>query len=102
MQFQIARLPGLLEPGLQRPVEAQKDTVALARRGLDPVPFIAGRRFRSKPDGDTTVGVLLDRRKGAVDPRQFLVGREERTGLVVVDREGPEILNGDGRRQSYF
>src|SRR6516165_2372236 len=52
------------------------------------------RRARSEPDGGATVRILLDRRKRAVDTCKLLVGRKERAGLVVVDREGPEVLRG--------
>src|SRR6516164_3104693 len=63
LQFEIAGLPSLVKPGFQRPVEAQKDAVSSARHGLHPVPFIAGRRFRSEPDRSAAVRVLLESRK---------------------------------------
>ena len=40
-KFEITGLPGLVEPRLQRAVEAQEHVEALAGHGLDPVALVA-------------------------------------------------------------
>ncbi len=49
-KLDLARLPGLVEPGFQRTVQAQDHEPALAGHRLDPVRLLARRRFRSEPD----------------------------------------------------
>ena len=102
LQFKVARPPGLVEPRLQRSIKSQGDVVALAGHGLHPVLLVAGWCFGSEPDGDAAVRFHPDARKRAVEPCQLLVGRKQRTGLVVIDRKGPEGLRGDGSRQGHL
>src|SRR5262245_61174295 len=57
-QFEVAGLPGLVEPWLKRAVEPQEHEVALAGHGLDPVRFLPLRRLRTEIDrvGAVSVG----------------------------------------------
>src|SRR5215470_12390082 len=96
LQFEVARPPALVEPRFQRPIEPQKDAVTLAGHGLHPVLFVASRCAGREPDRHSTVLVRLDARDRPVDSRQLLVGRKERTGLVVIRCEGPEVFRWDG------
>src|SRR5215472_13731589 len=75
---------------------------ALLWHALPPVLFVAGRSIGSEPDRHATVLIHLDAWNSAVDPRGLLVGRKKRTSLVVIDREGPEVLRGDESRQGHF
>jgi len=84
---------------LQRAVEPQRDVVAPARHGLDPVLLMTRRRLWPEPDGDAAVLVHLEPRDRAVHARELLIGRQQRAGLVVVDSEGPEVLGRDRARQ---
>ena len=74
LRFEVTRLPGFVEPRFQGSIESQGDVVALARPGLDPVPLMASRRFWAEPDSNSTVLVLLDAPKRAIDSGQPLVG----------------------------
>ena len=46
----ITRTPGLLEPRLERPIEAEQHVPALAGDRLDPVVVLAVRGFRPEED----------------------------------------------------
>src|SRR5262245_55978295 len=98
LHFEVARPPGLIEPGLQRPIEPQNNSVALAWYRLHPAAFMTGRGFRSEPDRGATIRILLDARMHAVETCRLLIGRKQRAGLVVVNRQGPEVLRGDRSR----
>src|SRR5450631_1637970 len=69
LQFDIARPPGLVEPRLQRAVEAQADVVARAGHGLHPVLLLACRCLGAEPDGDAAVRVHPDAWERAVESR---------------------------------
>ena len=56
-KLELAGLPCLVEPRLQRAVEAQEDVPAFAGYGLHPVGFMPRRRGRTEPDIYRGVGV---------------------------------------------
>ena len=82
-QFDLARPPGLIEPRLERAVEAQDGEPALARRGLHPVAFLARWRFRSEVDVHRAIGVGFHRARVAGQGGVALVGLQDRAGLCV-------------------
>ena len=47
-RLDLAGPPGLVEPGLERPVEAKHQEPALAGHGLEPVRLFAGGRLRTE------------------------------------------------------
>ena len=49
-QLDLPRLPGFVEPRLERAVEAQHGVPAFAGNGLDPVRFMACRSGRAEVD----------------------------------------------------
>ena len=51
-QPNLARSPGLIDPGLERGIHAKDDEKALAGNGLDPVVLVALRRLGTKVDGE--------------------------------------------------
>ena len=58
-QLELARPPGLVDPGLQRTVGPQENEPALAGYGLDPVLLHSFRRFRGKNDVYGTIRILF-------------------------------------------
>ena len=54
LQFDLTWTPGLIEPGLQWPIESQQREPALARDGLDPVLLEANRRLGTEPQMSAT------------------------------------------------
>src|SRR5271165_362863 len=79
-------LPGLVEPRLERTVEAKDRVPAFARNGLHPVGMACWRR-RAEPDVHRSVGVDDDVFLLTADGRELLVGLKFRSRLVVVNDE---------------
>ena len=98
-QLDFAWPPALIDPGLQRAVQTQADPPALAGNGLQPVAFLPPGRLGAEVDVVGAVGVLLQGIVNAADAREPLVGLQHGAGLVVVERERPEVPGGDVRRQ---
>src|SRR5208337_2764149 len=90
-QLDLPRPPGLVEERLLRAVESEQNVPALARNRLRPVACLVGRRLRSEPDVDRSVGVDLEPLGLAADARELLVRLRHRARLVVVDDDRPEI-----------
>src|SRR6266851_8935229 len=101
-QFEVSRLPALVEPGLQWCVEPKDRVPTFSRYSLDPVGFLTGGRLRREPHGYRTVAVLLDTGLVTIEASQLLVGLEQRAGLVVINRKRPELSGGDRRGQREF
>ena len=85
-------VPGLVESGFQRAVEAEDREPGLAGQGLDPVVSVGGRLgSQTEVDGAVRVGgevlVLAGHR------RPFLVGLQHVPGLGAVDQERPEVVD---------
>lgn len=57
LEFDLTRPPGLVEPRLERAVEAQDGELGLPGSGLNPVRFLAGRRLRAEINVHRAVGV---------------------------------------------
>src|SRR5215831_8128271 len=57
--------------------------------------FVARRCFGAEPDGDPAVRVHPNTGKRAIEPCKLLIRRKQRTSVVVIDREGPEVFRGD-------
>src|SRR5262249_36959086 len=82
----LAGPPGLVEPGLQRAVQAQRQEPAFAGDGLDPVGFLdSGGFLRGEIDVHRGVRVHEDPLLLAAGAGKLLVGLQLRTGLRVVD-----------------
>jgi len=88
-----------VEPRLKRPVEAQEDVPAFAGNGLHPIVLMATRSLWAEPDIDRLVVINLESLCLAADAGILLVGLEHRAGLIVVEQQGPEILDGYVGRQ---
>src|SRR6266446_844917 len=86
-KFNFTRAPRLVEPRLERPVEAQECIPAFAGNRLHPVAFLAGGSLRAEPDIHGLVVVDLETLRQAADAGKLLVGLEHRTSLVIVDGE---------------
>src|SRR3984885_6744502 len=98
-ELNLARAPGFVQPRLQRPVHAQDHKPALARNRLQPVVLLACRRFRSKINVERPICVLLDPLRLASDCWEFLARLQHRARLRVVNRDGPEVIDRNVRRQ---
>jgi hypothetical protein len=57
LEFDLSGPPGLIEPGLQRAIQARKGVPPFAGNDLHPVVFLAGRRFGSEIYIHRTVGI---------------------------------------------
>src|SRR6516225_8689631 len=95
----LTRPPGLIEPRLQRAVEPQDGVPALARNGLYPVAFLAGRRFGTEVHVRRLILVNHDALLLATEAWELLVSLEHRARLIVVEHHRPEVLRRDVRRQ---
>ena len=83
-EFEISWLPGSLEPGLQRAVEAENGEPAFAGDRLNPVVLFASWRLRPKVESDRAV-VIHDEIVFLVVPaREGLVGLKSGASLRVV------------------
>jgi hypothetical protein len=93
---ELVELPSLVEPRLERSVEAEQHEPGLAGQGLDPVRLLTLGRGGAEVQVVGAVGVGLELAgaagQGRPDGRGDL---GERAGLGVVDVHGPEVL---GRR----
>ena len=98
-QLRITGLPGLVVEGLKRAIQAKDGVPPLAGVGLDPVILLTVGCLRTEIHVVGTIGVLLQSFLVAVDARETLVGLQHAAGLVVAEREGPEVLGGNVRRQ---
>src|SRR6516162_8999016 len=95
----LPRLPRLVEPWLQRTVEAEDRVESLARYRLYPVAFLAGRRFGTEVHVRRLILVNHDALLLATETWEMLVSLEHRARLVVVKHHRPEVLRRDVRRQ---
>src|SRR5580658_1431777 len=98
-QLKLAGLPRLVEPRLQRTVEAQQNIPAFAGYGLHPVGFVASWRCRSEINVYGGIGIDDDGFIFTADARKLLVGLQHRTSLVVVNDERPEVFRRNVGRQ---
>src|SRR6516165_5208159 len=92
--------PGLVEPGLQWAVEPQDGVPALARNGLYPVAFLAGRRFGTEVHVRRLILVNHDALLLATEAWELLVSLKRRARLIVVEHHRPQVLRRDVRRQA--
>ena len=84
MQLQVLWSPGLVEPRLQRSVEAQAHAPNLAWNGLDPVTFLAGRRLRAEIDIHRGIRELIAAANERRAPRAVLVkDRPQECGMCM-------------------
>src|SRR5206468_4361191 len=101
-----SRFPALVEEGLERAVEPKDGEPAFAGQGQDEVAVLhAVGLFRPEIDGGRAVGVRLSGRARealAAGPWETLRGLQHRAGLVVVERERPELRRRDVRRQRHL
>src|SRR5580658_7913206 len=84
-QLEFARLPCLVEPRLQRTVEAQQNIPAFAGCGLHPVGFVASWRCPCYMNVYEGMGNDDDGFIFTADARKLLVGLQHRTSFVVVN-----------------
>ena len=82
----------LVEPWLERTVQAEDHEPALAGHGLDPVGFLARRSLRTEVDVDRTVGIGDELVALAVPAGKRLAGLQLGARLRIVQHDGPEIL----------
>src|SRR3990172_4798086 len=98
--------PALVEEGLERAVKPQDHEPAFAGQCLNPIAVLhAIGLLRAEIDRGRAVFIRLRRgaRKALTPgPRKALRGLWHRTGLVVVERERPELRRGDVRRQRHL
>ena len=99
-QLDLAGSPSLVEPRLQRTIQAQQCVPALAGNRLHPVALLAGRRTRPEVDVDRGVGVDLESLGLAADGRPLLIGLQHGTRLVVIKDDGPEVRHRNVRRKA--
>src|SRR5215217_2921129 len=99
-RLELVQLPALVEPCLQRSVEAEEREPRLAGERLDPVVLLALWCPRTEVQIVGAVLVNLQRAgvagQGGPDRRRHL---DEGAGLGVVDVDGPEVL---GRRVGIY
>ena len=97
---QVTWLPAFVEPGIQRPIQAQDREPALSRHRGYPVRRLPRRRFRAEPDRRAAIGIGFDVAALAADAREGRTRRlQQGTRLRVVVDERPEIPGGDAIRQ---
>src|SRR6516162_3106769 len=95
----LTRLPCLVEPRLQRAVETKDGVPTLARNGLYPVAFLAGRRLRPEVHVRRLILVNHDALLLATEAWERRVSLELRARLIVVEHHRTEVLCRDVRRQ---
>ncbi len=98
-QLNLARTPGLVEPRIERAVEAQDHEPAFAGNRLHPVAFFSCRSFRAKINIYRAIDVDLKILVLAAHAGELLVGLDHRAGLVVINNGRPEVLHRDMRWQ---
>src|SRR5208337_5403424 len=97
-QLDVSRFPGLVEPRLQRAVQAQHHVVTLLGNGLDPVALVVWRCRWPEPYGVGSLSTLVirhDRSVVAIQAGRLLIGLQHGTVLSGIDHERPEIVHGD-------
>lgn len=92
-QHDFTRPPGLLKPWFERAIHSENDEPALAGNGLEPVVLVSLGSLRGEVDVSRAVIVVLDPLGLATDGGEELAGLEHRTGLCVVNRDCPEVID---------
>src|SRR5512135_2101910 len=82
LEFDLTGPPSLVEPRLERAVEAEQGVPALAGNSLNPVVLFAGRGLGAEINVHRAVRVHLKIRVLASSGWPSLVGLEHRAGLV--------------------
>src|SRR5512136_482070 len=93
LEFDLTGPPSLVEPRLERAVEAEQGVPALAGNSLNPVVLFAGRGLGAKVDVHRAVRVHPKIPILADGGRPPLVGLEHRAGLAVVKNDRPELFD---------
>lgn len=102
LQLDFTRPPVLVEPQLERSVQAKDHEPAFAWNRLHPVVLPFRGCLGSEVDIHRAVRIDLDPLVLTADARGVLVGLHHRAGLVVIDDDRPEILHRDVRRQAQL
>src|SRR6516225_8927658 len=97
-QLELAGPPGLVEPRLERAVEADHYKPALARDRLRPVGFLAGGRLWAEVEIDRSIGVDHQLVALVVLAGERLARLQLGARLRVVEHDRPEILCRNVRR----
>src|ERR1019366_3351410 len=91
-QLAVTRLPASVEGRFLRSIDAEVDEPTFTRNGLDPLTFFASRGLWAKEKVNGLVfgrGLFIER----AQRRPVLIRLNLRTGLGVINRDGPEQLS---------
>jgi hypothetical protein len=102
LQLEFSWSPGLVEPWIERAVEAQDCEPSSAGNSLNPVAFFTGWRLRTEVEVVGAVGVFLDPRTVASFGGKLLVRLKHGSRLRVVNDHRPKVFGRRVRRQRQF